>query len=179
MKHIYGVQRARPEISGVTLLLADIIYHKLAKGQNTIDTKRMSTLFSVTPQKITSKMKALESIGFIKIEKTTTGFTFDRGRNFLSICLDKQDEVVPEKKQEQPKPKEKKDLMMERVLFVKECKQYTEKYGEDMVREFIKFWSEPSPKTGRMRWQDQDYFDVGRRMSTWSSKSYRKKNITW
>jgi len=54
--------------------------------------------------------------------------------------------------------------------FRQELLSYKEKYPNDMLAAFFKYWTEPDPK-GRMRFQLERTWETSRRLSTWSKNS--------
>lgn len=60
-----------------------------------------------------------------------------------------------------------------RDAFVQKCKEVIEANPERLAKSerkaFVDYWTETSEK-GRMRFEDQKYFDHGRRMDTWRRK---------
>jgi len=56
-----------------------------------------------------------------------------------------------------------------RAAFVAEVTSYiSEEYPEDMIREFCRHWTEPARDgSGRMRFDDQPYWDTRKRLDTW------------
>jgi hypothetical protein len=47
-----------------------------------------------------------------------------------------------------------------------ECLPFLELYGKKMIDDFVEYWSEKDTN-GKSRWEKQDAFEVGRRLSTW------------
>lgn len=68
------------------------------------------------------------------------------------------------------KEKDKNDFGKKLVPFMNE-------YGKEMIRAFFDYWTEAS-QTGKMRFQDQRFFEVGKRLATWKRKDeqYKEKN---
>lgn len=60
----------------------------------------------------------------------------------------------------------------ENVRRINEDKKILTKTG---VEEFINHWAEVNQKTKRMRWQEQDFFEIPKRMSTWASNNFSGK----
>ena len=56
--------------------------------------------------------------------------------------------------------------------------KYKEKYGIEMLREFIDYWTEKSPNGRKMRWQKQKTFDVKRRMLRWQRNNFNKPKVS-
>lgn len=48
------------------------------------------------------------------------------------------------------------------------------KYDPEMLREFFEYWTEPSKNGKKMRWEDQKFFDIQRRLKTWSNNNFNK-----
>jgi hypothetical protein len=59
--------------------------------------------------------------------------------------------------------------------FRKALEQYEPKYGLPMIMAFCNYWTETDQK-GKMRFQDQKFFDIAKRLATWNSKN--QKNAT-
>lgn len=54
--------------------------------------------------------------------------------------------------------------------FRKALEQYEPKYGLPMIMAFCNYWTETDQK-GKMRFQDQKFFDISKRLATWHSKN--------
>lgn len=65
-----------------------------------------------------------------------------------------------------------KDISQRKKNFGKLLVPHLDKYGKKMVREFFDYWTESG--NGKMRFEDQKYFDIPRRFVTWSK--FAKKN---
>lgn len=65
-----------------------------------------------------------------------------------------------------------------RQQFVAACRAVIEAAPDRMPvterKAFVAYWTEPSP-SGKMRFEDQRYFDHGRRMDNWVKKSVKDK----
>lgn len=55
--------------------------------------------------------------------------------------------------------------------FADKIKPYIEDYGRDVCLEFYNYWSEANEKTGKLRWEKQDTFEIKKRLITWRSRS--------
>ena len=49
---------------------------------------------------------------------------------------------------------------------------YKERYGVEMIQEFIDYWTEMLPNGKKQRWQKQKAFDVNRRLIAWGKRDY-------
>jgi hypothetical protein len=45
--------------------------------------------------------------------------------------------------------------------------EYANKYPKEMLREFYEYWTELNDKGNKMRYEDQKYFEISRRLVTW------------
>ena len=57
-----------------------------------------------------------------------------------------------------------RDIKDRRDAFYWACSKYVEKYGKENIRNFFDYWTESDGK--RMRFEDEKYFDIGRRLVT-------------
>lgn len=73
-------------------------------------------------------------------------------------------------------PKKIVDIEIRKQDFYDDCAMFVEKYGKDMIREFFEYWTEPNKSGKKMRFEDQKFFDMNRRLTTWASKSFNKGN---
>ena len=78
-------------------------------------------------------------------------------------------------KEKQTKEKEEKNpptvCDAEQDAFRKECLEYVGKYDQQQVANFYHYWTERD-ETGRMRFQNQRYFNVGTRLGRWVKNQY-------
>ncbi len=58
--------------------------------------------------------------------------------------------------------------------FYKLLVPYVGKYGKDTVREFYEYWTEKSKTGKKLRFEDQKFFDVSRRLATWDNRRFKK-----
>lgn len=61
-----------------------------------------------------------------------------------------------------------KDYLKESML------PYKDKYSREMLNEFFLYWTEGSQKNNKIRYQDEKFFDVGRRLATWANNNKKK-----
>lgn len=84
-----------------------------------------------------------------------------------------------------PSPKEKsltffqEDSIQEQVVANLVSKGVPRPAAESEIKKFIAYWTEPNSTGKRQRWQDQKYFDLNRRITTWLTKSgqYQRSGI--
>ena len=65
-----------------------------------------------------------------------------------------------------------KGLKERKEEFRLECKKYKGTYPDTMVDKFFKYWSQANRKSGLMRFELQDVFDVDARLESWSTTRY-------
>ena len=51
---------------------------------------------------------------------------------------------------------------------------FVEQFGKEMIRKFFDYWTELDTKSKKMRYEDQKYFEISRRLSTWHGMSNDK-----
>ncbi len=60
--------------------------------------------------------------------------------------------------------------------FSLELKPYLSKYGKEMLNQFYSYWTEPSKNKKKLRFEGERYFDISRRLATWSSRNNKGNN---
>jgi len=89
-------------------------------------------------------------------------------------------------KEKQTKDKEQKTLstvcdadsgfdedLLERLrAFEEKCEKYVGKYGRAMVDDFIRYWTLPNQTSGRMRFEEQRYWNLSSKLKSWQTKSF-------
>ena len=68
--------------------------------------------------------------------------------------------------------KEEKPVIINNISTIINNDDYKEKYGIEMIQEFIDYWTEMMPNGKKQRWQKEKAFDVNRRLITWSKRDY-------
>ena len=67
----------------------------------------------------------------------------------------------------------KENILKRKLEFKEKVNPFLEKYGKDILNEFFKYWTEPNKKNTKMRFESEEYFDVGRRLSTWQKNNQK------
>ena len=52
---------------------------------------------------------------------------------------------------------------------------YVKKYSAPMIRDFFEYWTEMDTKKEKMRFEDQKYFEISKRLSTWKRNSEKNE----
>ena len=63
-----------------------------------------------------------------------------------------------------------------REVFHQECLGYVDKYDEQRLADFYNYWSEVNEQTGKMRFEEQRYWNTERRLKRWMNTSYSADN---
>lgn len=58
---------------------------------------------------------------------------------------------------------------------------HSNKYPNELLNEFISYWTEKSPNGKKMRFEAQKFFDVSKRLTTWQKRNnnYGNKQTEW
>lgn len=67
------------------------------------------------------------------------------------------------------------DINIRKDNFAESLKPFLETYGKDMLNDFFFYWTEKSPNGKQMRFEKQKFFDVSRRLVTWSKNNFGKQ----
>lgn len=68
----------------------------------------------------------------------------------------------------------KKTLKDRESEFIRLCEPYFEKYGKQMIKEFVEYWTECNLNGKKMRFEKEKTFGLSRRLSTW-----KRNNEKW
>ena len=68
--------------------------------------------------------------------------------------------------------KEEKPVIKTSISTIINNDDYKERYGVEMIQEFIDYWTEMMPNGKKQRWQKQKAFDVNRRLIAWGKRDY-------
>ena len=72
-----------------------------------------------------------------------------------------------------PKPKTQKSLVFKKDFeerkndFINLLSEFKEKYASSLLNDFFGYWSEINVKSDTMRFEDQKYFEISKRLITW------------
>jgi hypothetical protein len=135
-----------------------------------------------------NRLKQLGLIDFKSPEKASRGldgatsFSFKTVSNFNTVT-----DTVPDTRNKPNKtkeaniinatvvaktPKPEVDISIRNNKFYEDCAKYVEKYGKEMVRDFFEYWTETNKSGKKMRFEDQKFFDLSKRLATWNNKSF-------
>lgn len=68
-----------------------------------------------------------------------------------------------------------KEIIKREEKFKNEVLQFIEKYSQELLNDFIAYWTEKS-KSGKMRFEGEKYFSVSKRLLTWSKNEMKFKS---
>jgi phage replication O-like protein O len=137
-------------------------------------------------QKDYEKWKDLVKNDREKVKKQIVKNDYDLVENDCDLV--KNDRETPIEKDRHNRKKESfKETIKEReIIFKNMMDPYMEKYPRELLVEFYYYWTEPHINKKKLRWEVQEFFDVGRRLGTFKrnadkrSKQYgnRKQQIS-
>ena len=67
---------------------------------------------------------------------------------------------------------EKQPIIKTSISNIINNEDYKERYGVEMIQEFIDYWTEMLPNGKKQRWQKQKAFDINRRLIAWAKRDY-------
>ena len=140
---------------------------KIKQGQFITGRTSASEELYMKPSTVHDRLKKLQTLGYIKI-KSTTKYTI------ISVLKYSQYQIVAETP--------KVNIELRQLSFVAEAREHFDKYSDDMIKEFVSYWTEPNKSKTKMRFELQRTWDMARRLATWKRNSKdEKQNIfdTW
>ena len=63
------------------------------------------------------------------------------------------------------------DLLKRLKVFEVECGKYVGEYGQDMIDDFVRYWTLPNQTTGRMRFEEERYWQLSSKLKSWQKNS--------
>ena len=69
------------------------------------------------------------------------------------------------------------DLDARRNAFRQEVWARRDRYEVQTLADFFNYWSDENPKTHRMRFEEERYFNIDRRLPRWASNQYNASNV--
>ena len=78
-----------------------------------------------------------------------------------------------EEKEKKVAPKKEKDIAEREQEFRLAASIYNATYGEQLVKEFCDYWTEPTTGGKKLRWEMQKTWDLKRRLATWYSNEQK------
>jgi hypothetical protein len=70
----------------------------------------------------------------------------------------------------------KEELELNKNLFRESLRDFTQKYSNDTLKCFFEYWTELNTSKTKMRFQSEKFFDVDRRLTTWSKNERQTFN---
>ena len=68
-------------------------------------------------------------------------------------------------------------LPQRREAFRQECAQFVERYDRQQLADFFNYWSQENPSTGKMRFEEQRWWNLNRRLPRWMNNKYSADNV--
>ena len=157
---LVNYQEAKVEISG-TLFICK-------KGETLRSLLTLSNRWKCSRSKVRRFLKLLEKDQMIvtKDERKTTRITIC---NYERYQFERNTNETGKKQERTQIKKEKKD---KKELLRLELIPYKEKHSAETIDSFFMYWTELTPK-GKMRFETQTAFSIGRRLATWTKNETR------
>lgn len=91
--------------------------------------------------------------------------------------LNKRKTTVQPNKVKESKVKESKikDFETRKNEFINSLSEFKQQYSTDLLNSFYRYWSEKNTKKDTMRFEDQKYFEISKRLSTWKRNSEKNE----
>lgn len=137
------------------------------KGSGIFSQKKISEELKIPIGTVHNALKYLKSESQIEI-KSTTKFTeiqvvnWEHYQDFESII---ENRLKPKRKQNETNKHDKHDKQLK-----EEVLPFIEKYGQEMVDKFLRYWIEKDKK-GKERWKLQKTWETNLRLESWKKKS--------
>jgi hypothetical protein len=65
----------------------------------------------------------------------------------------------------------KDNIENRKAKFISDVSLFRHEYSDEMLIEFVNYWSEHSPNGKKMKFEMQKVFDISRRLATWNKNS--------
>ena len=148
---------------------------KVKKGSMITSQKKLCRQFRWGNSKLRSFLKVLQKDEMLLLETNTQS-------THITICnyesyQDKQISNKPQTNHKQTANKlrtntNNKDNNVNNVNNIITNKEYLEKYGYNMLKAFVDYWTEKNSRGKKMKYQMEKTFDIDKRLSTWSKNDY-------
>ena len=145
------------------------------RGSFVTSQKKLCKEFKWGNSKIRNFLKLLQKDGMIKV-KTTSQATH------ITICnydtyqdIQTANKSVINKKQTANKSKtntNNNDNKVNNVNNILTNKDYLDKYGYNMLKAFVDYWTEKKPNGKKEKWDMEKTFDVNLRLKKWSDNDF-------
>ena len=73
-----------------------------------------------------------------------------------------------------PSQRREERITKSKEHFIKDIEAYADKYDRQMLNDFYRYWTELNPSHTKMRYEMQKTWETGKRLATWSKKSYNQ-----
>lgn len=165
---------------------------QVKRGQLITSIAHLSSELMLSQQRIRTALKKLDSSGYIKRQSTNrftliTIVNYNKRQSIDSINNKQTPPLITNKQYSNNKQltttKEKNKRKNINNLKIKEYKEKFKKqvfehsqYSNKVLNDFFSYWSEFNPSKTQMRFQDEKFFEVEKRLEKWS-KNENMPNI--
>ena len=155
---LVNYQEAKVEISGKLFVCN--------KGETLRSLLTLSNRWKCSRSKVRRFLALLQKDKMIvtKDERVTTRISICNYERYQVSRNADETDVKHERTQTRSIKKEKKEILLE------ELKSFQDKHPKEVLNSFSLYWTEKTPK-GKMRFETQTAFSVGRRLGTWIKNS--------
>ena len=126
-----------------------------------------------------SLKRRMEKADMIRQKRSYAGKMSGKTRKVSNTSSTNDEQVLNIKgKEKKGKERKVKDINKRYDEFKDQVKEFILIYDEDMINDFVSYWTEPNKGDTKMKFEEQKYFDIKRRLVTWSKNNFgnNKKN---
>ena len=137
-------------------------------GETLRSLQSLATRWKCSRSKVRRLLKLLEADHMIELkdERKTTR------RKVCNYAIYQTERNANETQTKQKRTQTRMNKKDKNETFKKELEPFLQKYPREMLNDFYLYWTEKTP-SGKMRYEKQSAFSMGRRLATWSKNQAR------
>ena len=143
---ILKANRKPKEVNGIKLKTGQFISGRISASEE----------LHIKPSTVYNRLQRLQRMGYVNIKSTN---------KFSIISVLKYGQYQVEDKTP------KIDISIRRAEFCTDVDNYINEYTNEMLEQFIDYWTEPNKTKTKMRFEMQRTWDIKRRLATWKRNS--------
>jgi DNA-binding transcriptional MocR family regulator len=165
-------------------------------GEFVTSTEKLCNALNLSKFKVKNALKKLEESGYIKVETTNKFTTIKlletdvykkepfKNRKQTEQQIEQQTEIKPITTQNQTdttnKEKKEKETEKSKNIFKTEISKFSNLFSQDHLESFFSYWCQENKQTGRLKFQDEKYWDLEYKLKKWVnfSNSFSKSVVT-
>ena len=123
------------------------------------------------------KEKEKEKGEYTQINAKTWRDDFQLYKDSLSTAYDncKNNTVLLQKPKTPKQISIKKDFETRKNDFIESLSKYKNEYSKEILNQFFRYWSEKNTQKDTMRFEDQKYFEISKRLITWKRNANKNE----